>query len=269
MVSDARIAAGLPSHPKTKKLIRRLGQAAAWNLVCLILWVSVNRSDGDLTGMSIEDIELAAEWDGEEGRFVETLSAVRFLDGEDCAFKLHDWVEHNPWAAGAAARNAKARWNAAKRHHGDAEADRLVPEYAATRRASSSAHEPTSALHVDATSMPSADVSNAPSPSPSPSPSPENTPQPPKGGGRGSSEFVPDGFARFWAAWPSHKRKGSKSKCLQLWCRKSLEGKADPIVAHVELCKASQDWRKQSGEFIPAPFVYLNGERWDGAKPHR
>ena len=113
MAADARLSTGLPSHPKTKKLIRRLGQSAAWNLVCLILWAADNRSDGDLSGMSIEDIELASDWLGEDGALVDALVAVRFLDGADGSITLHDWHEHNPWAAGAEARSAKARWNAA------------------------------------------------------------------------------------------------------------------------------------------------------------
>lgn len=155
MATDARISTGLPGHPKAKKLMRRLGQAAGWNLVCLILWAAANRSDGDLSGMSNEDIELAAEWEGEEGCFVDTLASVRFLDGTEGDYALHDWHEHNPWAAGAEARSAKARWNAAKRHHGVAEADRLVPEYAAIRNAGSSAAEdatsnlPAQAQHVN------------------------------------------------------------------------------------------------------------------------
>ena len=156
MADDARLSTALPAHPKTKKLIRRLGQASAWNLVCLILWAADSRSDGDLSGMSTEDIELAADWLGEDGAFVHALVEVRFLDGEEGAYKLHDWHEHNPWAAGAEKRSAKARWNAAKRHHGVAEADLLVPEYAAIRNASS----------TDAAQSEQA-TGNAPSPSPS------------------------------------------------------------------------------------------------------
>lgn len=79
MATDARLATGLPAHPKTKKLIKRLGQASAWNLVCLILWAADNRSDGDLSGMSTEDIELSADWSGEEGQFVAALVAVGLL----------------------------------------------------------------------------------------------------------------------------------------------------------------------------------------------
>jgi len=165
VATDARIAVGLPQHPKTKKLIKRLGQASAWNLVCLILWAAANRSDGNLSGMSVEDIELSADWSGADGALVDALVAVRFLDEVDGAFMLHDWHEHNPWAAGADMRSAKARWNAAKRHHGAAEADRLVPEYAATRNAGSNASSTNAAEDKQ-------DRSNAPSPSPSPSPIP-------------------------------------------------------------------------------------------------
>jgi len=160
-MDDARIAVGLPTHPKTKKLIKRLGQAAAWNLVCLILWAAANRSDGRLTNMSVEDIESAADWMGDDGEFVAALVGVRFLDAEGEGYVLHDWHEHNPWAAGADARSAKARWNAAKRHHGHAEADRLVPEYAAIRNAASNASSTDSAQGQQ-------EYSNAPSPSPSP-----------------------------------------------------------------------------------------------------
>lgn len=166
MATDARIAVGLPTHPKTKKLIRRLGQGAAWNFVCLLLWAAANRSDGDLADMSVEDIELAAEWTGDDGVFVAALSDVRFLDrDEEGQYRIHDWTEHNPWAAGSDMRRAKARWNAAKRHHGAAEADRLVPEYAAARSATSKADSKAPAEGQDA-------AGSAPSPSPSPSPIP-------------------------------------------------------------------------------------------------
>ena len=164
MATDARIAVSLPHHPKTKKLIKRLGQSAAWNLVCLILWTAANRSDGNLEGLSVEDIEIAADWSGEDGAFVKALQEVRFLDIDEDQYSMHDWHEHNPWAAGADMRIAKARWNAAKRHHGVAEADRLVPEYAAIRSATSNA----SSNDAAETQY---EPSNAPSPSPSPSPS--------------------------------------------------------------------------------------------------
>lgn len=172
MTIDARISTGLPSHPKTKKLIKRFGQTAGWNLVCLFLWAAGNRSDGKLSGMSDEDIELASDWQGEDGAFVSGLVSVGFLDTADDGYEIHNWIEHNPWAAGAEARSAKAKWNAAKRHHGVAEANRLVPEYAAIRNANSNAG---SIADSYATSKDVANAQHTNSVAPSPSPSPIST----------------------------------------------------------------------------------------------
>ena len=174
---DARISVGLPAHPKTKKLIRRLGEGGAWRLVCLFLWVAQSRPDGDLSGMTGEDIELAADWQGEEGAFIKTLIEVGFVEGEEGAHSIHDWQEHNPWAAGADARSEKARWIALCKHHGRLKAAEMMPEYASRiiKDADSKQEarpENANSCASSATSMHSAENSSAPSPSPSPSPSP-------------------------------------------------------------------------------------------------
>ena len=44
-----------------------------------------------------------------------------------------------------------------------------------------------------------------------------------------------------------------------------MDEAAEQIIAHVEALKLSIDWRKDSGAFIPAPLVYLNQRRWEGA----
>lgn len=74
------------------------------------------------------------------------------------------------------------------------------------------------------------------------------------------------GFDRFWQAWPKSKRKGGKPVCLTIWKSKNLDDQADAIIAHVKAMCASEDWRKQGGEYIPAPATYLRGMRWDGAE---
>ena len=116
MADDARISIALPRHPKTVKLQRRLGTPGCWSLVCLFLWVAENHSDGDLEGMTDEDIEIAAGWTGDVGEFTRSLAEVRFLDGPEGSYKVHDWSEHNPWAANrgrrieAAKSAASTRW---------------------------------------------------------------------------------------------------------------------------------------------------------------
>jgi len=74
------------------------------------------------------------------------------------------------------------------------------------------------------------------------------------------------GFPRFWTAWPRSSRKQSKGECERCWRKKDLDKAADEIVAHVEAMKLSMDWRKDGGTYIPAPLVYLNQRRWEGAE---
>src|SRR5690606_31968550 len=143
---------------------------------------------------------------------VAALVEVRFLDGEEGTYRIHNWAEHNPWAAGAESRSAKARWNAAKRHHGSAEADRLVPEYAAIRNASSNASS--------TTSLPS---SIAPSPSPSPSPSPFKEQKQVRKRTKPATSPLPDGFTvsdRVFT-WASRKGYGSLDQHLEFFVSKA------------------------------------------------
>jgi hypothetical protein len=170
-MSDARISTGLPSHPKTKKLIRRLGAAGPWALVCLFLWARDNRSDGNLYGMSDEDIELACDWSGDSGALVAALMEVRFIDGDEGGRVIHDWTEHQPWSAGSEDRSERAKWRALIKHHGRDVAAKRMPEYAASIGEASSKHA--SSMLLAEPSMLDGATRSAPSPSPSPSPSPD------------------------------------------------------------------------------------------------
>lgn len=73
-------------------------------------------------------------------------------------------------------------------------------------------------------------------------------------------------FPEFWAAWPKHPRKVNRKACKKVWARERLDAKADEIVAAVEAFKTSEGWRKEGGQFIPAPLVWLNQERWEAAE---
>lgn len=181
---DARISVSLPAHPKTKKLAKRLGPAGPLGCIYLFLWAASNRSDGDLAGLSAEDIELAIDWSGDDGAFVKAMTEVGFLDGTEGLYTIHDWAEHNPWAAGAEARSEKSRWAALCRRHGRAEAAKLMPEYAS--RLTGAGDSDTGGMPAacqflpvappdPATGMPLAESGTAPSPSPSPSPIPTPT----------------------------------------------------------------------------------------------
>lgn len=73
-------------------------------------------------------------------------------------------------------------------------------------------------------------------------------------------------FQDFWAAWPVSTRKGGKGKCEDVWAKRHLDAEAEAILAHVKAMSQSTEWRKEAGQYVPAPLVYLNGRRWDGAE---
>lgn len=153
MNSDIRISISFLDHPKIIKLRRQLGWEGFESLLRLWCWAAQYRPDGALSGMDEEDIEIAAQWSGEPGMLVAVLQALRLVDKEECSFVLHDWKEHNGWAAHAKERSEKARkaaeakWNKEKN---------------ATSNATGSAK----------CNAPS----NAPSPSPIPTPTPIEKP---------------------------------------------------------------------------------------------
>ena len=70
----------------------------------------------------------------------------------------------------------------------------------------------------------------------------------------------------FGKALPSSTRKGSKSTSKAKWDKVKLQTQADQIIKHVIWMKTTDAWKKQNGEFIPAPLVYINQMRWDGAE---
>jgi hypothetical protein len=73
-------------------------------------------------------------------------------------------------------------------------------------------------------------------------------------------------FEQFWDAWPKSQRKGAKSLCKAKWDKLKLDTQAEQIIAHVTWMKTTNDWKKEGGTFIPAPLVYINQMRWDGAE---
>lgn len=71
------------------------------------------------------------------------------------------------------------------------------------------------------------------------------------------------GFEVFWSAWPKGPRKQSQGKCAEVWARRGLDALSEKIMAHVEAMKQTDGWK---GGFVPAPLVYLNQARWEGAE---
>ena len=73
-------------------------------------------------------------------------------------------------------------------------------------------------------------------------------------------------FEDFWTVWPKSIRKGAKSQCKAKWDKLGLDMQAETVIAHVNYMKTTDQWKKSDGAFVPAPLVYLNQQRWDGAE---
>ncbi len=68
-------------------------------------------------------------------------------------------------------------------------------------------------------------------------------------------------FERFWAAYPKKRNKGD---ALKAWrALKPNEELVTAILAAVERAKASVQWRKDEGQFIPYPASWLRARGWE------
>lgn len=169
MNKDFRLNVGFISHPKTVKLRRRCGDAAVLSLIALFGFTAQNKPDGNLAGMSDEDIGIAAKWDGEPAIFVSALLECRFLDDADGHFVVHDWAMHNGWAANAPSRSEQGKKAASHRWQRNPALPPDAIGNAASINQHSDGHKP---------ALPSNANSNAPTPIPSPIPNPSPSPSP-------------------------------------------------------------------------------------------
>ncbi|MNY08778.1 hypothetical protein D3C86_1416490 [compost metagenome] len=141
--------------------------------------------------------------------------------------------------------------------------ERITGEVPATQPATASGNAPATAPATQPATAPATPITATQTPIPNlQSPLPIDIEETSMGG----KPPLPPGFLRFWTVWPKHSRKESRGECVKAWNKAGAEVIADAIVAHVERKKISQAWTKEGGEYIPAPLVYLNKRRWDGAE---
>lgn len=171
MNKDIRLSVSFFHHPKTIKLHSLLGSEGVISLLRLWCYAGQWKHSGDLSSMSDEEIECAALFVGNSGMFVKVLRDVRFIDSNNC---LHDWREHNPWAAGSEKRSDMARFSRLAHTH-----PKLFKELtdkgvnALSRIEYDSLTEPQRSVNVPLTQSGSKRLTPSPSPSPVPSPAPK------------------------------------------------------------------------------------------------
>lgn len=284
MNKDIRLSVGFWEHPKTIKLERKLGLEGVRSLQILWLWVSQNRPDGVLSGMDVDDIEIASKWNGEAEKFYTSLVALGWIDYVNDVNVLHDWAEHNPWQAEAdlrsekARKSAQARWSKEKDTHGTCvkDAQAMLPQCSSNATAmlphefsnapllSSPLQEEEREYYppivpprgtVDVSGAADAILTGTALQAESPVPDISKTPK------------VPDSeqkFDYFWAAYP---KKTGKKAARRAWDKARGKPPIAQVVAAVEAQKLWPQWTRDDGQYIPNPATWLNQGRWDDEPP--
>lgn len=67
-------------------------------------------------------------------------------------------------------------------------------------------------------------------------------------------------FEQFWNAYP---KKIAKQDALKAWGKAKAKPPLDRLLAVLSHAKASTQWTKEGGQFIPNPATWLNQGRWD------
>ena len=124
MNTDIRIDVGFLDHWKTETLIAECGVDSVLSLIRIWIFAAQNKPNGQLDGIKTTMIERVAKWRGEGGKLITCLSDLRFLEqDENGVWCLHDWEEHNPYAAHAPGRRERAKRAAAAKYQSQVERD--------------------------------------------------------------------------------------------------------------------------------------------------
>lgn len=86
-------------HVKLTKLVKALDcprphVIGYWE--CLCNYVATHNVDGNISNLTDDEIELAAEWVGEPGKFIAAAIGCRFVDRDASGTRIHDWRDWAP-----------------------------------------------------------------------------------------------------------------------------------------------------------------------------
>ena len=68
-------------------------------------------------------------------------------------------------------------------------------------------------------------------------------------------------FLQFWKAYPKKKGKANCEKWFT--SHKPDEELVKTMIAALDTQRLTEDWTKENGRYIPLPYTWLNGKRWE------
>lgn len=119
-VTDMRIQLGWFFHHKRRRLRKLLGGAGEAAIISLWAHCAANARDGMLGCIDDDTLAAISDWDGEGVTLRRALLACGLLEQcDDGSINIHDWAQHQPWAATSKERTESGRLNALARWHRD------------------------------------------------------------------------------------------------------------------------------------------------------
>ena len=220
-----------------------------------LIWCHAHTTQPEMKSAEVEHI---ADWYGDEGKLLEALIECGWLDiVDECTVQVHDYADHAP-------SYVKKR-DYQKEYMREYRKSKEVLDTVRPNMPNVSTLLDLTDTKLDAVSVPTIHnhtIHNLTKDNtflPKNEPIPETKPAKPKTDNTA--------FETFWKAYP---RKVGKPNALKAWKVKKLNESIDMILASLERWKASRDWTKDGGQFIPHPQTWLNREGWnDEVEPEK
>jgi len=268
------------THRKTLILAAELDldeTYAAAHMIRLWTWALDNAPEGNLSGLPAKVIAYGAGWRNDPDTFVEAAVRAGWLDRDGDCLVIHDWQDY-------AGRLIEKRRQDAKRKRQWREESKDVQRTSSGRHAEApqdgagnltvpnhTVPNQTGELNIHASDgataqlQPGEQRKRARTPGASPesveaqkvTATGKDKPRPPFKTKRQQEMF--DDF--FWPAYPKKRSKGQAEKA---WVKLNpSEELFREIMAGVERAKASEEWQRENGQFIPYPATWLNAKGWE------
>lgn len=216
-------------------------------LISFWLWALDNAPRGNLENISDRMISRAAQWNGEPADFVSSMINAGFLDEEKPGeLLIHDWQEFT----GKLIDQREAEKHRSRRRRAAAAA--ATPDDRRTTAGQPPDDRKTTGGRLEKTRLENTRLDKSIEDKETPPHTPEGETRP---------DIQEQRFSEFWDQYP---KKVGKAAALKSW--KKIKPDAalfDHIMHAVAAAKASDQWRRENGRFIPNPATWLNQGRWD------
>lgn len=251
---------GVRDHPKTRALARKLQcsrHEAIGILVTLWLWGLNNADrDGNILSATADDIADGIMYRGQSAgqsaheaaeHLLESLISTGWIDvADDGHFILHDWdVWQDQWYK-ALDKRAKEAERKRKQRQCDNDSEMSAgQDYGQSTGQDNGTSDPNRNRNRDRNHNRNLNINRDPK----------------EESDVADPSLQEKRFNEFWTAYP---KKVGKKAAWAAWKKVKPDAELfDKIMTSISKAKATEQWQRENGRFIPNPTTWLNQGRWD------